>query len=118
MISKYFQRSEFACNCGNCFCDTVDAELLEVLEEMRFYFNGNAININSGHRCLPYNKRIKGSLNSMHLKGRAADIVIENVPPVKVQEYLLERYPDKYGIGSYNTFTHIDTRTTMARWTN
>ena len=27
-----------------------------------------------------------------------------------------DKYPDKYGIGMYSSFTHIDTRRTKARW--
>ena len=117
MISKHFKRSEFACPCGNCRCDTVDAELIEVLEAMRFHFGGNVIHINSGHRCPTHNLKVKGTTNSMHKHARAADVVIENIAPTKVQDYLLKRYEGRYGIGSYNTFTHIDTRDGMARWT-
>ena len=37
MESKYFSRSEFACRCG-CGFDTVDAELLQILEKLRKHF--------------------------------------------------------------------------------
>jgi hypothetical protein len=50
------------------------------------------------------------------MKPRAADIVVRGKTPREVYEYLDERYPNKYGIGSYETFTHIDTRVKKARW--
>jgi len=37
-ISPWFNRAEFACNCG-CGFDTVDSDTLTVLEEVREYFN-------------------------------------------------------------------------------
>jgi len=113
-ISKHFYRTEFACNCG-CGQDTIDAELITVLERVREHFN-KPIVINSGNRCKAYNESIGGSKNSQHTKSRAADTVVKGVDPDKVQKQLDEWYPGRYGIGSYNTFTHIDTRGYRVRW--
>jgi uncharacterized protein YcbK (DUF882 family) len=113
-ISKHFFRSEFACKCG-CGQDTVDAELLTVLERVRTHFDA-VIVINSGNRCPKYNKKIGGSKNSQHIYSRAADHVVHGVNPRDVQEQLDDWYPGRYGIGSYETFTHIDTRGYRARW--
>ena len=113
--SKYFSRSEFACKCG-CGFDTVDTELLIVLETIRGHFAA-PVYIASGCRCGIYNRRIAGALHSQHIKGRAADIYIKTVAPEIVQGFLESRYPGKFGIGRYETFTHIDTRTgPPARW--
>lgn len=113
-ISKHFFRSEFACKC-ECGQDTVDVQLITVLERLRKHFDSPIV-INSGNRCPEYNKLIGGSSNSQHTRGRAADIVVHGVEPSDVQEQLDEWYPGRYGIGSYNTFTHIDTRNYRARW--
>ena len=113
-ISKHFFRAEFACNCG-CGQDTVDVELITVLERLRTHYD-SVIVINSGNRCEIYNKKIGGSKNSQHVKSRAADTVVKGVKPEKVQEQVNEWYPGRYGIGSYTTFTHIDTRGYRARW--
>ena len=114
MDSKYFKRREFACKCG-CGFDTVDTDLLDILEEAREYF-GEPITINSACRCPEHNENIGGSKNSQHKIGRAADITIAGYDNMAVQSYFETTYPDSLGIGSYNTFTHIDSRNLKARW--
>lgn len=113
-LSPNFNREEFACKCG-CGADTVDAELITVLERVREHFD-RPVAINSAHRCYTYNRSIGSTDESQHPLGRAADISISMIPPAVVQDFLEERYPDKYGIGRYSTFTHIDTRNERARW--
>ena len=112
--SDFFKREEFACKCG-CGFDTVDAELLDVLTEIRFRF-GEPIIINSGCRCESHNSKVGGTPGSQHLLGRAADIVVRNVSPQTVYDFINELYPDDYGMKAYATFTHIDTRTNRGRW--
>ena len=111
---SYFTRSEFECSCG-CGFDTVDFELMEVLNELRGHFD-EPVSVTSGARCILHNAEVGGGKTSQHLRGRAADIVVKNYTPEEVWTYLMEAYPDKYGIGKYNTFTHIDTRPTKGRW--
>ena len=112
--SKHFKRSEFRCKCG-CGFDTVDAELLMVLDTLRFQFDA-PVTILSGCRCNNYNSKVGGATFSQHPKGRAADVVVKGVSPDDVGAYLTKQYPDQYGIGKYDTFTHIDTRNDRARW--
>ena len=64
----------------------VDMELVRVLQDVRDHFKV-PVAINSAYRT-----------------------------PEKVYAYLTEKYPGKYGIGKYPTFTHIDTRPSKARW--
>ena len=113
-ISPYFDRSEFACSCG-CGFDTVDAELIEVLTVLRKHFDA-PVNINSSARCETHNSHIGGSPRSQHKRGRAADIVVKGATPGDVYTYLDTLYPSQFGIGKYNSFTHIDTRGIKARW--
>jgi uncharacterized protein YcbK (DUF882 family) len=114
-LSKDFSRHEFACKDG-CGFDTVDAELIDVLQRLRDHFC-RRVTINSGCRCDKRNKAVGGAENSQHKLGRAADIVVDGFPPESVQHYLEGQYPGVYGIGRYNTFTHIDTRSNgPARW--
>lgn len=93
----------------------MDYELLEVLEDVRSYFN-SPVNINSGSRCISHNHTVGGSAHSQHLYGKAADIVVKDIEADVVAEYLEQKYSDKYGIGRYNGRTHIDVRSSKARW--
>ena len=113
-ISPYFDRSEFACSCG-CGFDTVDAELIEVLTTLRKHFDA-PVKINSSARCEKHNTSIGGSPRSQHKHGRAADIAVTGKTPGDVFAYLDGLYPDQFGLGKYNSFTHIDTRGVKARW--
>ena len=113
-MNEYFRRSEFACNCG-CGMSTVDAELLQILTDVRVHFNSPVI-INSGNRCRVWNRAQGGNQASFHMRSRAADFVVTGVDATQVQDYLLDKYPGQYGIGSYSTFTHIDSRGYRARW--
>ena len=114
MLSKNFHRDEFACKCG-CSFSTVDVELLEVLELIRKKFN-KPIKINSACRCDEYNKKIGGSYGSKHRQGVAADIVVKGINPETVYNFINNYMPNSYGIGKYNSFTHIDVRNSKARW--
>lgn len=114
-LSPNFNRSEFRCQCG-CGLDSVDYETLMVLEDVRGHF-GTQVKITSAHRCPSHNAAVGGSAKSQHLYARAVDIQVAGEPASSVQAYLHQRYPGSYGIGSYSTFTHIDTRSgPQARW--
>jgi uncharacterized protein YcbK (DUF882 family) len=115
-LSINFSRHEFKCHCGRCDCDTVDRNLIEVLQWLRNQF-GEEITINSGHRCEEHNRAIGGTENSQHLQGRAADIVVKNKTPLEVYELLAGTLGQKISLGLYETFVHVDTRTKGgARW--
>lgn len=113
-LTHFFKRSEFACKCG-CGKNTIDYELLLVLEELRIHFN-KPVQINSGNRCAKHNKKIGGSPNSQHLKSKAVDIILKDIYPDDVYEYLIDLYPNHYGIGKYAWGVHIDVRENKARW--
>lgn len=114
-ISEHFKVREFAQKDFRCDKVIVDTELIDVLEDIRAHFNKPVI-VTSGYRTPEYNTKIGGVKNSQHTKGTAADIKVSGISAKEVQEYLKNKYPDKYGIGSYLNFTHIDIRTKKARW--
>lgn len=114
MVSKHFKRPEFACKCG-CGFAVVDVELLAILEDVRNHFDSPVI-INSACRCESHNKAVGGASGSKHKLGIAADIVVKGVSPDKVYSYLDAQSPNTHGIGRYNSFTHIDVRSTYSRW--
>jgi len=112
--ATYFKREEFKCSCG-CGFDAVDVELLAVLEELRGT-SCQPVTITNACRCEKHNKAVGGVKNSQHVKGKAADINVKNQNPKFVAGYLDRKYPDRYGIGIYKTFVHIDVREKKARW--
>jgi len=112
-VSKHFNKSEFTCKCG-CGFVIINPELITVLEGIRQRYG--IVRINSACRCAEHNKAVGGSSDSQHMRGTASDIIVEGFSPFKVQQYLIAKYADKYGIGSYTSFTHIDVRATKARW--
>lgn len=113
-VSPHFNRSEFACKCG-CGFTAVDVELLGVLEGVRNHFNA-PLTIDCACRCPTHNKEVGGVPDSQHVQGIAADIKVTGQSPDVVADYLEHAYPHGYGIGRYNTFTHIDVRSGPARW--
>ena len=113
-LNKYFDRSEFECRC-NCGFESVDAELLDSLTIIREHFN-SPITITSGNRCKIHNTNIGGAKNSKHTKGIAADFKVKDVEPAEVVAFILERWPDTYGVGKYKSWVHLDVRSEPARW--
>lgn len=113
-LSKNFSRKEFACHCG-CGFDDISLELIAVLQQLRDYY-GKPVKINSACRCEKHNAKVGGAKHSKHKEGIAADVVVSGVLPKDVHKYLIEKYEGRYGIGRYNTFTHIDVRDGCARW--
>lgn len=116
LLSTYFQRSEFSCRCG-CGYNTVDSDLLQVLEDLREELQV-PVYINSGCRCSVHNRNEGGALRtevspgSQHLYGKAADIVARGVTPDTVYGYLADTWGHRVSLGRYDTFTHVDVRTT------
>ena len=114
MLSPNFSRDEFKCNCC-CGFNSVDAELLRVMQKIRDHFD-QPITITSGNRCSQHNARIGGKDKSYHKRGMACDFKIKNITPELVLEFLDQEFPDKYGVGTYETFNHLDVRLNKTRW--
>lgn len=53
--------------------------------------------------------------NSLHEKGQAADIQISGVTPHQIAAFC-ESLPELGGIGIYESWVHVDTRSYKARW--
>lgn len=92
----------------------MDIGLLNILRAMQgwlVYCNiQEPIVVNSGLRVQSTNRKTEGAAkNSMHLYGKAADIVIPGIPTAYL--YKLASYFNRGGIGFYKNkqFVHIDT---------
>lgn len=113
MVSKHFRAGEFFCKCGKCNNQLVDLKHICKLEILRETLN-KPIKILSGFRCEPHNRNEKGSENSQHCKGLATDIIVEGITPEEVAS--TADFLNFGGVGSYKTFTHIDSRKGKVRW--
>ncbi len=113
-LSNNFKVKEFACTDGS---DPIfiDSNLVNVLQKVRTHF-GKAVTITSAYRTPGRNKAVGGQTYSQHLYGRAADIKVKGVSPKKVASYVETIMPKSGGIGIYNSFVHVDVRSTKARW--
>lgn len=113
-LSTNFRVKEFACTDGS---DPIfiDSDLVNVLQKIRSHF-GKSVTITSAYRTPGRNKAVGGETYSQHLYGKAADIKVNGVTPKKVAAYAETLLKNKGGIGTYATFTHVDTRATKARW--
>ena len=113
-LSPHFRLSEFASKDGSDKV-LVDDALVDLLEQIR-EAAGGAVTINSAYRSPAHNAAVGGVSSSQNLYGRAADIVVEGASPLLVGQ-MAEHYLDRRGgIGVYQTFTHVDTRTIRSRW--
>ncbi len=66
------------------------------------------ITLNSGYRTPRRNARIEGSaLNSMHIHGKAGDVVMRGIEPWRLAE--MAKHFRGGGVGTYRGFTHVDT---------
>jgi uncharacterized protein YcbK (DUF882 family) len=83
--------------------------------DMRFHFNA-PVDVTGPNRCAKHNAAEGGAPASQHLLAKAADVKVSGIHADSVADYLEETYPDRYGIGRYNDRTHIDVRSTRARW--
>lgn len=111
-LSTNFKAREFACKDGS---DTIliDQKLVALLQDIRNHF-GKPVIINSAYRNAAYNKKIGGAEKSQHVQGKAADIRINGVSPTEIAKYA--ETIGVQGIGLYDGFVHVDTRTTKSFW--
>jgi uncharacterized protein YcbK (DUF882 family) len=121
-LTKNFSKSEFDSKDGLPMPFEVLQNVQELavnLQVLRDYI-GTSISINSGYRSPKHNKKIGGSVNSQHLLGNAADIVVTGKTPKEVKEIIENLISEKKmkqgGLSAYPTFVHYDIRGTKARW--
>ena len=118
-IAKNFQYKEFDCHGQGCCSTTIiDEKLVEYVQQIRDHF-GKPVTITSSYRCEVHNRRVGGATKSYHMRGQAADVVVQGVSSREVAKYA--ESIGILGIGLYETsddgyFTHIDTRTTKSFW--
>ena len=103
---KYFTYAEFDSPDSPDSGSNMDQSFLRMLDSAR-EAAGTPFKINSGFRTPKHNKKAKGSENSSHLRGFAADIhVTSNSTRYVIQEALLNVGFNRIGVA--DTFIHVD----------
>jgi uncharacterized protein YcbK (DUF882 family) len=87
---------------------SMDPKLLDIIYDLTVMLGvTSAWQLNSGYRNPASNATVGGAKQSQHLRGKANDITNPQKPPSAIQA--AARALKKGGVGTYNTFTHIDT---------
>lgn len=137
-MKRNFTREEFTCECG-CGFDTVDFELMDMLEDGRSHFTKKygkvKCEITGPNRCKEHNevvqkKYVKNyvpfSSKTTHIEAKAADhkyyywkdIKWVQIEPKEVYDYYDAKYLTSAGVGLYSNRVHLDSRIAKARWGN
>lgn len=107
----YFKKSEFACKCGNKYCDGAPAvmkqKLINVADRAREHF-GKAAIVSSGLRCTQHNKNVGGVAKSRHLDGRAMDFHVRDTSASELLEYVKQQPEIRYAYKIDNNYVHMD----------
>lgn len=102
---SYFTQEEFKCKCGKCPVKEVDPALLSRLNSLRAAY-GKPLYVVSGIRCVEYNKKVGGVIDSAHMSGQAADLFCN----MSYDRYQLMFHTiglfNRIGIGT--SFIHVD----------
>jgi len=110
-LSANFHLKEYECSCSNCSETLVDLDHITKLQQLRHDL-GSSITITSAYRCPAHNAAVGGSSQSQHKLGTATDILVSDMEPSEVQD-ACEHFD---GLGRYDSFTHVDSRGSQARW--
>ena len=108
--SEHFSKEELQCShCGECH---MDAEFLEMLEEIREAYGG-PIHVTSGYRCPEYNNTISNTgTTGPHTTGKAVDVKVYGKKAYKLVNTAM--YHGVTGIGIHQhgphegRFIHLD----------
>lgn len=123
-VTKNFSVEEFDCNDGSKMPDSVMTNMIELAEQLQILRDhiGKPIRITSGYRSKEYNRRIGGVRNSMHVIGKASDLVVTGMSSRELYAIINDLIRDgkmkQGGLGLYVSqgFVHYDIRGTRARW--
>lgn len=100
----YFRMNEFACKC--CGRVIIDKELVAKLERAR-EIAGVPFVITSGYRCPNHNVEVNGAPRSAHMKGLAADIMVDSdATRMKIVKACIAAGFIRMGVG--DRLVHVD----------
>ena len=111
MGCKYFSDAELTCHCcGTYPTEGMDSNLLDLLDEIRETVGG-PVNLSCAYRCPAHNAEVGGVVNSQHVLGTAADVIVPDGWTVDELADLAVRLGAD-GVGRYYDagFVHVDVR--------
>ena len=103
LLTEHFSREEFACHDGTPLPEALVPDTIRLcknLEVLRAAL-GKPITILSGYRSPEHNGAVNGADHSLHLVGKAADIVVNGYKPADVHakiEELIDELKSDYTI--------------------
>lgn len=107
---KYFERSEFACKCGE-YCDGFPVEpnkqLVAAADRVREHFGSAAI-VSSGVRCKQHNENVNGVENSRHLFGKAMDFRVSGKTAQQTLAYVQTLPEIRFAYAIDKKYVHMD----------
>ena len=120
-LTENFSMDEFECKCGCVMPEFVKKNVQELAENLQVIRDVyGKIDLTNSYRCKDHNADVGGSVNSQHLKGKAADIKSKAFSPSEIATITDDLMKNESftlgGVGIYNTFTHVDIRGSRARW--
>jgi uncharacterized protein YcbK (DUF882 family) len=125
-LTKNISASELLCKCPSCEVRIQDhEEVIGVVQHIcdhfaEYHSSSIRLEITSAARCREHNLTVGSNDESQHIRCSAMDIKLfcdgQQIPPKQVYRYADKAFSFGYGIGSYSSFTHIDTRSKKARW--
>lgn len=95
------------------------AGTLRVIDAMASRMRARVKDLLSIYRSPTYNRAVRGKSRSQHLANRAVDVKFHGVSSYTVTAIAKKLRTEgrfKGGVGSYSTFTHIDTRGSNVSW--
>jgi zinc D-Ala-D-Ala carboxypeptidase len=118
-LSEDFRSDEFDCKClySDCEVTYIDEEHVEGLQKIRGLLHRSIVVI-SGFRCTKHNKDEDGKPGSLHLIGKASDIIASpkhSSDQLKRLAHSIAIF-NNGGIGYSKDFLHLDSRGYAARW--
>lgn len=91
----------------------IDERSMDMLQELRYGIN-KPFYLNSAYRSPEHNAAVGGASNSYHLRGMAFDISLRNL--VRDDLVRMAKVIGFRGLGYYQSFQHIDTRSKETVW--
>lgn len=121
-LTTNFQKSEFDSKDGLPMPVSVLENIKTLAKQLQIIRDeiGLPITVSSGYRSPSHNKAVGGASNSQHMKGTAADIVVNGMRPSEVAAVIMRLMNQQKikagGLKAYSTWIHYDIRGGYATW--